>query len=271
MHSVLFAPTAEEIEPLITELHERGTAGIIEEGPLIRAFFENDDTDYTDLLRTYAVLEMRQESVAAASPVPSDECDPILAGQQFFIVPALSTRPTPPGRHRLTINDTAAFGTGRHETTQIMLAALEQCLTEGQTVLDIGAGTGILSMAARLLGARYVWSCDINEDAVAGAYRHFQLSGFVGSADAVRERLADITLANISARILDNIAYDLKRVTNPSGLLLISGFLRSGEPTRFEPESEWEQEGWLCWLCRPENIDAHREEQQITVHPQHWW
>jgi ribosomal protein L11 methylase PrmA len=126
-------------------------------------------------------------------------------------------------------------------------------------------------MAARLLGARHVWSCDINEDAVAGAYRHFQLPGFVGSADAVRGRLADVTLANISARILDNIAYDLKRVTNPGGLLLISGFLSGGEPARFKPETTWEQDGWVCWLCRPENIDAQREEEQITVHPQHWW
>jgi SAM-dependent methyltransferase len=270
LHSVLFAPATEDVELLIAELHERGTAGIIEEGTLIRAFFE-DDADYADLLGNYPPLEMRQERMTPPIPVPSGECDPILAGQQFFIVPALSTHPTPPGRHRLTINDTAAFGTGRHETTQMMLLALEQCLTTGQTVLDIGAGTGILSAAARLLDARRVWNCDINQDAVIGAHLHFGLSGFVGSADAVREHAAEVTLANISARILDSIAYDLKRVTTPGGFLLISGFLRGSEPSRFAPETTWEQDGWLCWLCRPESIDAGRPEEQITVHAQQWW
>jgi ribosomal protein L11 methylase PrmA len=270
LHSVLFAPAAEEVDFLVAELHDRGTAGIIEEGSRIRAFFE-DDCDYSDLLRTYSVLEMRLESTAAATAAPSSDCDPILAGQQFFIVPPLSSHPTPPGRHRLTINDTAAFGTGRHETTQIMLAALEQCLRSGETVLDVGSGTGILSMAARLLGAKDVWSCDINEDAVIGAYRHFRLSGFVGSADSVRDCLADLVLANISARILDNIAYDLKRVTAPGGRLLISGFLRGSEPVRYKPEGEWEQDGWLCWLCRPETINARGREDQINVHPQQWW
>jgi ribosomal protein L11 methylase PrmA len=270
LHSVLFAPAPQDFDLLIAELHWRGTAGIIEEGPQIRAFFE-DETDYSDLLGGNLVLEMRREPMNCLSTAPGADCDPILAGQKFIIVSPASRHPIPQGRYRLTINDTGAFGTGRHESTQLMLAAMEQTLTSGKTVLDIGAGTGILSVAARHLKARDVWICDIHEDAVRSAHWHSGLGAFVGSADAVRTGVADVTLANISARILDAIASELKRVTAPTGALLISGFIRGAEPARFKPDAVWEQEGWLCWSCRPQNIDAPEGGPGIMVHPQQWW
>lgn len=270
LHSVLFAPSPRDFDLLVAELHSRGTAGIIEEGDRIRAFFE-DETDYSDLLRDSVVIEMRRESVNYSPAALSADCDPILAGQKFFIVPAHSPRTTPQGRYRLAINETGAFGTGRHETTQLMLAALEQTLIPGQTVLDVGTGTGILSVAARYLKARKVWSCDIHEDAVRSARCHSGLIAFAGSADAVRTGLSDVTLANISARILDAIAPELRRVTAPTGILVISGFIRSAEPAHFHPDAVWEEEGWLCWSCRPQNIDAIDSSPGTMVHPQQWW
>jgi ribosomal protein L11 methyltransferase len=286
LHSVLFAPAAEDVDLLIADLNERGTAGIIEEGAQIRAFFE-DEIEYSDLLSVYPVLEMRRESTSELLPLDED-CDPILAGEKFFIVPAVSKRPTPGDRYRLTINDTAAFGTGRHESTQLMLAALEQMDVRGRTVLDIGTGSGILARAARLLGARQVWSCDIYEDSARSCHDHYSVPVFVGSADAIRDRLADVTLANISARVLDVVAYDLGRVSADDGRILISGFLRGSEPRCFKPEKVWEQEGWLCWLCRREDVDLNtdvntdvngdrihrghnREHGQIAIHDQEWW
>jgi ribosomal protein L11 methylase PrmA len=83
--------------------------------------------------------------------------------------------------------------------------------------------------------------------------------------------VADITLANISPRVLDAIAYDLKRVSARKGQVLVSGFLRGSEPKRFKPETVWEQEEWLCWLCRPENIDADRGDARVVIHSQEWW
>lgn len=258
----------ENVELLTAELYERGTAGIIEEANGIRAFFE-DEADYSDLLSLYPVLEMRRESTTEVLPLDED-CDPVLAGEKYFIVPVMSKLPTPEGRYRLTINDTAAFGTGRHESTQLMLTALEQMNVRGKTVLDIGTGSGILARAAELLGAGQVWSCDIYEDSARSCREHYNVPVVVGSADAIRDGLADITLANISGRVVDLIAYELGRVSAEDGRILISGFVRGSEPRCFKPEMVWEQEEWLCWLCRKDEMKVG-ERGEIAIHDQEWW
>jgi ribosomal protein L11 methylase PrmA len=268
LHSVLFAPRAEQVDMLAADLYERGTVGLSEEDALLRAFFE-DDADYSDLLPRYPVLEMRREDVNTA-PAEYQPCDPIFAGEKFFIVPAASTEPTPPGCYRLTIHETAAFGTGRHETTQLMLAALENTLQRAQRVLDVGAGSGILSDAARLLGAARVWSCDIYDTGLRTEGRDLR-SIFIGSVDAVADAAVDLTLANITPRVLDAIAHDLKRVTAPGGRILISGFLSDAVPSRFKPLRSWEQDGWLCWLCDRDGIEAGEAPRGIVVHEQNWW
>ncbi len=270
LHSALFAPDPATADLLVAELYERGTAGIIEEGSFLRAFFE-DSADYADLLSRYPVLEMRSEPLSPDFP-ESLPGEPVTAGQKFFIAPQSSTEETPPGRYRLVMNDSSAFGTGRHETTQLMLAALEGIISGGETVLDVGTGTGILAEAARLLGAKTVWACDIHEEGVRNARRHYAVPVFAGSADAVGPSRAHLTLANITPHILDLIAGDLKRVTRPGGIVLLSGFLQGSEPSRFKPESSWEQDGWLCWLCRPENVDAPvNEHRNVVIHSQDWW
>lgn len=268
LHSVLFAPSAEDADLLTAELWERGTAGLMEEGSLIRAFFE-DEVDYSDLLRMYPVLEMRVEDPVATGAAKED-CDPVFVGEKFFIVPAGSTLPTPEGRYRLTIDDTMAFGTGRHESTQLMLSAMEQILKPGASVLDVGTGTGILSQAAEMLGATRIVSCDLFAYGLRRGRRGYRHT-FVGSADALMDEIADITLANITPRVLDALAYDLKRVTAAGGRVLISGFLRNAEPTCFKPEAEWELNGWLCWLCQRDGIEADERRGEIIIHDQNWW
>jgi ribosomal protein L11 methyltransferase len=87
------------------------------------------------------------------------------------------------------------------------------------TVLDVGAGSGILSRAARLLGATRVFACDIDPEAVAVAGE-----GFIGSADAVRSGVADVVVANISAEAIIQLAPELLRALRPGGVLVASGF-----------------------------------------------
>jgi ribosomal protein L11 methylase PrmA len=137
-------------------------------------------------------------------------------------------------------------------------------------VLDVGTGTEILSQAAEMLGAARVVSCDLFWYGLRSGSREFRHT-FVGSADAVREGMAELTLANITPRVLDAIAYDLKRVTATGGKVLISGFLGDAEPKRFRPTRIWELNGWLCWLCERDGIDADNGRGEIIMHDQNWW
>ena len=270
MYSVLFAPTQNQTDRIIAEVFELGTAGIIEEGSRLRVFFE-DDIDTSTLRQAYTAIEVRHEEKDATTFFDKTNWEPILAGNRFFIAPSWIDALTPEGRFRLTVDDSTAFGTGRHETTQLMLLAMEQTVKPGDSVLDVGAGSGVLSVAAPLLGASQVFTCDIQPESVAGSVRAFDLAAFVGSADAIADYSAHLTLANISARIVDLLAYDLKRVTKPGGHVLVSGFIKDGPPQHFHPISVWEQNEWQCWLCRPDGIEAGQEPNPLQPHSQHWW
>jgi ribosomal protein L11 methyltransferase len=173
---------------------------------------------------------------------------------------------------RLEIEDTTAFGTGRHESTQLCLEALENCLVSGNVVVDVGCGSGILSSAARFLGARQVVSCDIHDDAIAATRKHIDSGVFGGSVDALADGSADLVLANISASVLDSLACDLKRITKPGGTLIISGFIRENPPPFFVPAESRERGEWLCWICRPETITAAAIPQdRVLLHRRDWW
>ena len=159
----------------------------------MRAFFE-DSVDLAPLLLRWLAIEVRREDPPDPSQFPRAGWDRILAGDRFFIAPSWVEAPTPKGRFRLSIDTTAAFGTGRHESTQLMLQAMEQELRAGQTVLDVGCGSGILSLAARLLGAGQVFACDIHAEDAASVARQMKIPAFAGSADGVRDGAADLVL-----------------------------------------------------------------------------
>jgi ribosomal protein L11 methyltransferase len=268
MWSILIPAHPENQEALIAALWEQGTTGIIEEPSGLRAFFD-DATDPVQL--EFLKGEFRRESDHPQAPFAREDWDPILIGQRFFIAPPWVTVAAPPGRFRLNIDAAMAFGTGRHETTQLCIEALEKHLQPGALVLDIGCGSGILSAAARLLNAGPIFSCDIHEDALQAARHHVQSPLFLGSADAIRPTVGDLVLANISARIVDHIAADLKRILAPSGLVILSGFIAENPPKHFRPIEETVQGDWLCWLCRRDDIHPTSAESDPNLHSQEWW
>lgn len=209
----------EEREMLIADLWEQGSAGIVElDERRLRAFFE-DTAGRAALLGRYPGASVRTEEPRDWVQWAREMIQPMQVGARFFLVPEWRNDPAPPGRLRISINPGMAFGTGVHETTQLCLEALEDFLKPGMAVLDVGAGSGILSRAARLLGAARVYSCDIDPVAVEIAGE-----GFVGSADAVRSAIADIAVANISPEAIMQLAPDLIRALRPGGILLASGF-----------------------------------------------
>jgi ribosomal protein L11 methyltransferase len=219
MFSLEIECDADDLELLIAELWEQGSAGIVELSPRrVRAFFERDRKA---LLARYPGATLRDEEDRDWVQSARDLLQPMEVGERFFLVPEWRDDPAPAGRFRMAVNPGMAFGTGVHETTRLCLEALEAHLRPGARVLDIGTGSGILAKAAELLGAERVWACDI--DPVAVAIAGF---GFVGSADAVAPAVADVVTANISPEAIVALAPDLIRVLRPGGVLLASGFER---------------------------------------------
>jgi ribosomal protein L11 methyltransferase len=191
------------------ELHESPTSGIVEQAGWLQAFFEN-----------------REDAIKFGEPTPAEDVDwaehtrnawpPLLVGERFFLVAPWRTEPTPPGRFRLEINPGLQCGTGQHPCTQLCLEAMEKIVQPGDSVLDVGSGSGILSIAAKLLGASRVIACDLDPDAAR------PVPFFAGSADAVRSGAFDIAVANISEDVLDGpLAAELERVAR---VRILSGF-----------------------------------------------
>lgn len=236
----------DERDQLVLELWQRGTLGIAELGSGLRAWFE-DNVELGDLIARYDGLldhEPDQDWVRRTQ----DSFPPLAIGQRFWLVPPWNTGPPPPGRVRLEINPGLACGTGWHPCTQMCLQALERYLKPGATVLDVGAGSGILMVAARLLEAGPVIGCDIDPDAVLIARHGAGGEVFVGSADAIGPATVDVLVANISADAVRTLRREFERVVRPGGRLILSGFT-DPEPFPYEID-RLTRDGWQCVVCR---------------------
>jgi ribosomal protein L11 methyltransferase len=138
----------------------------------------------------------------------------------------------------LVVDPGRAFGTGTHETTRLCLAALERLAARrplGRT-LDLGAGTGLLSVAAARLGASFVCASDIDPEATSSSRHHARLNAAplrVVRADGGRGFRAgafDLVLANLMALLLVDRAAEIRALLAPSGALVLSGLLVEDVP-----------------------------------------
>jgi len=214
----------------------------------VRAFFE-DAILLEDLQRLYPGSVFRQEEQRDWVQSARDMLQPMAVGARFFLVPEWRDDPAPAGRFRIAVNPGMAFGTGVHETTQLCIEALEECVTPGSSVLDVGTGSGILAQVAKMLGAGKVYACDVDPVAVEIAR-----DGFVGSVDAVAGQSVELVVANISPEAIAALATDLLRVLRPGGTLLASGFeLHEVEQVRqsLPPGAELREKGnWALLVAK---------------------
>ena len=196
---------------------------------------------------------------------------PMEIGERLIVVPEWESAKTH-GRIPLILNPGLTFGTGSHATTRLCLTALEKHVTPGQRVLDLGCGSGILSIAALLLGADHAFACDIDEKCVDVAYENAALNGIgrdkytvrwgdVLSDKQLRKEMDDqydIIVANIVSDVIIGLAPQVRPFLKEGGYFLTSGIIdtRAAEVAEKLRAAGWEiveerqSEGWFSYLCK---------------------
>jgi ribosomal protein L11 methyltransferase len=121
-----------------------------------------------------------------------------------------------------------AFGTGQHQTTAMCLAALEDLITGGENVLDLGCGSGILAIAAAKLGAGRILAIDTDSQAIKATNENAaaNMVSIEAREDAIEPgETFDVIAANISGLTLTRLAPTIAAALSPGGTLIASGFL----------------------------------------------
>ncbi len=196
---------------------------------------------------------------------------PMEIGSRLLVVPEWEEA-ADPTRVKLVLNPGLTFGTGSHATTRLCLQALDTHIHGGERVLDLGCGSGILSIAALRLGAESAFACDIDEKCVDVAYENAALNGIgkdrytvrwgnVLTDAALRQEMGagyDIEVANIVADVIMGLSPHVRPFLKPGGLFLCSGIIddRAAEVLEKLKADGWDvfeqrsSEGWFSYLCK---------------------
>ncbi len=196
---------------------------------------------------------------------------PMEIGERLLVVPQWEEA-RDDGRVKLVLNPGLTFGTGSHATTRLCLQALDKYIRGGEKILDLGCGSGILSIAALVLGAKEAFACDIDEKCVDVAYENAALNGVgrdrytVRWGDVLTDKALqaefgggyDMVVANIVADVIMGLSDKVRPFLKEGGLFLCSGIIddRAEEVFTKLRADGWtvieqhDSEGWYSFLCR---------------------
>ena len=196
---------------------------------------------------------------------------PMEIGERLLVVPEWEVA-KPSDRVKLILNPGLTFGTGSHATTRLCLTALEKYVHGGEKLLDLGCGSGILSIAGLLLGADKAFACDIDDKCIGVAYENAALNGIdrekytVRAGDVTSDSKLqrefggeyDVIVANIVADVIIALAPQVRPFLKEGGIFLCSGIIddRAEEVKGKLIAAGWDvvesntSEGWFSFLCK---------------------
>lgn len=193
------------------------------------------DTD-----KVYGSLEIKSENVADEdwSEIWKQYFHPISVGKNILIQPAWEKADAPQDKCVFTVNPGMSFGTGSHPSTRFCLEEIEKYIKDGDSVLDLGCGSGILSITALLLGAKSAVAVDIDSNATDVAYDNLALNhlskdlyttytGDITSDADLRDKLGrhDIVIANIVADVIIALAPYVRSFMKDDAVFICSGII----------------------------------------------
>ncbi len=198
---------------------------------------------------------------------------PLKIGERVLIQPEWEPAEDTEGRVVFTVNPGMIFGTGSHHTTQLCIEQLEEKVKDGMRVLDLGCGSGILSIIALLLGASYAEAVDIDPNAEKIAYENAERNGVtkdnyvvhagnILTDDALCARFEsekyDMVLANIVADVIIPLADIAPCFMKKDSIFITSGIIMSRIDEvktallkNFEIVSVHEKKDWAAIVCKP--------------------
>lgn len=190
--------------------------------------------------------------------------NPIPVGEKLLIRPSWRDDYDAGSRKVLSIDPGLAFGTGGHETTRLCLEMCEKYLKDGDSVLDVGCGSGILGIATLLLGAKDAVGVDIDEVAVRTAKENAEINGvgdrftaICGSFTDKVEGKYDIVLANIVADAIMFLSEGIKDFMKDDAVYVMSGIIdtraeevKMSVSRHFDIIEEHLENGWACFAAK---------------------
>ncbi len=194
-------------------------------------------------------------------------------GKKLIIKPEWEDLEEPAGKVVFSINPGMSFGTGSHYTTQLCIEAIEEYIKPDDMMLDLGCGSGILSVIALMLGAKEAYAVDIDPNAVTVAYenadrnnvsrsRYHVMSGNILTDENLQNTLGehkyDIIAANIVADVIIGLAPKAKEYLKDGGVFITSGIIEDREDDvrsaleecGFKIEDIRRRKDWLSIICR---------------------
>jgi len=243
---VEIASDAATVEMLVGLLSEVGVEGFWEEGGLLRCYVRSERWRPEMEMEIARMVKLAVPSSRSASPRIevrtiagrnwNEEWErtikPIRVTDRIVIAPSWETYDPSPGEILIRVDPKMSFGTGYHESTRLALRLLQRHVRNRPSVLDIGTGTGVLVIAALLLGARSALGLDNDQWAYENAQENLRLNNVqergrivLGDVSAVPLEEFNVVVCNIHRTAVEQMLSDLIRHVAHNGVLILSGLL----------------------------------------------